>query len=279
MPKCENRLKNNTYQPSIKLLKVLPQEKTENIERLEASVNGLRLNTFVSKNADFIDKEKLPVILVQGLGISASYMIPTMREIAGFAKVFALDLPGFGDSEKPSHVFNVEELADVLADWMNAAGIERAVLVGHSFGSQIVAEFALRHAEKIERAVLAAPTFDRHARGFFRNFWRLLRNARNEPFSLVLLAVKSYFKFGFRREALTLRFALRDRIEEKLPRIRIPSLVVRGELDTVVPQRWAEEVAALLPNGKLVVIAGGTHGVNYNSPQKFAAAIREFLDY
>lgn len=259
-------------------MKVLPQEETENIERLEANVNGLRLNTFVSKNADF-GSEKVPVILVQGLGISASYMIPTMREIAGFAKVFALDLPGFGDSEKPSHVFNVEELADVLADWMNAAGIERAVLVGHSFGSQIVAEFALRHAEKIERAVLAAPTFDRHARGFFRNFWRLLRNARNEPFSLVLLAVKSYFKFGFRREARTLQFALRDRIEEKLPRIRIPSLVVRGELDTVVPQRWAEEVAALLPNGKLVVIAGGTHGVNYNSPQKFAAAICEFLDY
>jgi len=272
-------LKNKIYQPSIKLLKVLQPEETENIERSEASVGGLRLNTFVSKDADFIDKEKLPVILVQGLGISVSYMIPAMREIAEFTKVFALDLPGFGDSEKPRRVFNIEELADVLADWMNAAGIERAVLVGHSFGSQIVAEFALRHAEKIDRAVFAAPTFDRRARGFFRQFWRLLRNAPNEPFSLVLLAVKSYFKFGIRREARTLQFALRDRIEEKLPQIGVPALVVRGELDTVVPQDWAEEFAALLPDGKLVVIAGGTHGVNYNSPQKFAAAIREFLGY
>lgn len=253
------------------------QEDTKNIERFETRVNGLRLNAFVSKDADFA--RKLPVVLVQGLGISASYMIPAMAEIAKFAKVFALDLPGFGDSEKPEHVFNIAELADVLAVWMKAVGIERAVLVGHSFGSQIVTEFALRHSEMIASAVLAAPTFDKRARSAFRQFWRLLVNARNEPFSLILLAFKSYFKFGFRREARTLQIALSDRIEDKLPEIRLPTLVVRGELDTVVPQLWAREVADLLPDGKLITIPGGTHGVNYNSPQKFAAAIREFLGY
>ena len=257
-------------------MKDSPQS-TENIERIEANVNGLRLNAFVSKNAGFA--EKPPVILIQGLGISASYMIPTMSEIARYAKVLTLDLPGFGDSEKPEHIFNIAELADVLADWMKASGIERAVLVGHSFGSQVVAEFALRHAGMIHRAVFAAPTFDRRARSFLRQFRRLLWNSRNEPFRLILLAVKSYFKFGFRREVRTLQFGLADRIEEKLPQIRVPSLVLRGEMDTVVPGRWAEEVATLLPDGKLITIAGGTHGVNYNSPQKFAAAIREFLDY
>ncbi|HEX8737391.1 MAG TPA: alpha/beta hydrolase [Pyrinomonadaceae bacterium] len=248
----------------------------ENIERFQANVNGLRLNTFAS-NEDFA--EKLPVVLVQGLGISASYMIPTMSEMAKFAKVFTFDLPGFGDSEKPWHVFNIAELADVLAEWMSVARIERAVLVGHSFGSQIVTEFALRHPARIASAVLAAPTFERRARTFFRQFGRFLLNARNEPFSLVLLAVKSYLKFGFVRETLTLRYALADRIEEKLPQIHVPALVLRGELDTIVPQRWAEEVAALLPDGKSVTIGGGTHGVNYNSPQKFAEAIREFLGY
>ncbi len=257
-------------------MKNLRQE-TENIERVETSVNGLRLNAFVSKGADYAGKPT--IILVQGLGISASYMIPAMSEMAKYAKVFALDFPGFGDSEKPWHIFNIAELADVLADWMSVAGIRRAVLVGHSLGSQIVAEFAVRHPEKIERAVLAAPTFDRHARGVFRQFGRLLLDSRNEPFSLVLIAFKSYFQFGLRREARTLQYGLKDRIEEKLPQIRVPTLVVRGELDPVVPQRWAEEVTALLPDGKLTVIPGGTHGVNYNSPQKFAAAVREFLGY
>lgn len=257
-------------------MKTLPQD-SENIERFEANVNGLRLNTFVSKNAN--QAGKLPVVLVQGLGISASYMIPAMSEIAKYAKVFALDFPGFGDSEKPLHVFNITELADVLAAWMREVGVERAALVGHSFGSQIVAEFALRHSEMIACAVLAAPSFDKRARSAFRQFWRLLRNSRREPFSLVLLAFKSYFKFGFRREARTLQFGLADRIEDKLPEIRIPALVIRGELDTVVPHAWAREVADLLPDGKLITIPGGTHGVNYKLPREFAEAIREFLGY
>lgn len=254
----------------------MPQD-NENIERFETSVNGLRLNAFAAKDADFA--EKLPVVLVQGLGISASYMIPAMSEIAHYAKVYTLDLPGFGDSEKPLHVFNIAELADVLADWMRVVGIERAAVVGHSFGSQIVAEFALRHAAMIDSAGFAAPTFDRHARSFLRHFGRLLWDARNEPFSLIKLAFKSYFKFGIRREARTLQYALADRIEEKLPEIRIPSLVIRGEFDSVVPPAWAQEVADLLPDGKLITIQGGTHGVNYNSPREFAAAIREFLGY
>ena len=85
-------------------MKLLRRE-NENIERFQADVNGLRLNTFVSKDGDFA--EKLPVVLVQGLGISASYMLPAMSEMAKYAKVFAFDLPGFGDSEKPEHVFNI----------------------------------------------------------------------------------------------------------------------------------------------------------------------------
>jgi pimeloyl-ACP methyl ester carboxylesterase len=206
-------------------------------------------------------------------------MIPAMSEIARYAKVFTLDLPGFGDSEKPWHVYNLAELADALADWMNAVGIERAVLVGHSLGSQIVAEFALRHSAMIERAALAAPTFDKRARSAFRQFGRLLWDSRREPFSLILLAFKSYFKFGLRREVRTLQFGLKDRIEDKLPEIRIPTLVIRGEFDTVVPHAWAREVADLLPDGKLITIPGGTHGVNYKLPREFAAALREFLGY
>jgi pimeloyl-ACP methyl ester carboxylesterase len=250
------------------------RQNAANIERIETNVDGWRLNAFVSKDSG----GKLPVILVQGLGIAASYMIPAMTEMASYAKVFALDFPGFGDSVKPAHIFNIIELADVLAAWMRASNIERAVLVGHSFGSQVVAEFALRHSMMIDRAIFVAPTMDRRARSAFRQFWRLLRNARNEPFHLIALAVKSYFKFGWRREALTLRFALEDRIEDKFPLIRVPSLVVRGELDTVVPHFWAKELTDLLPDGRLSTIEGGTHGVNYNSPQKFAATIREFLD-
>jgi pimeloyl-ACP methyl ester carboxylesterase len=70
---------------------------------------------------------------------------------------------------------------------------------------------------------------------------------------------------------------IRDRVEDKLPRIVAPTLVVRGSLDPVVPQAWAERAARLLPNGRLAVIPGGTYTLNYAMPDRIAAAIRPFL--
>ena len=63
------------------------------------------------------------------------------------------DLPGFGESTKPRHVLTLPELADCLYSWMRARGIERAMLIGNSFGCQILAELALRHPEMVDRLV------------------------------------------------------------------------------------------------------------------------------
>ncbi|HEX2088386.1 MAG TPA: alpha/beta fold hydrolase [Actinomycetota bacterium] len=56
-----------------------------------------------------------------------------------------------------------------------------------------------------------------------------------------------------------------------------PTLVVRGSRDMMVPQRWAEEAAALLPNGRLAVVPGAAHCVNYSAPQPFVDVLRRFL--
>jgi 2-hydroxy-6-oxonona-2,4-dienedioate hydrolase len=70
---------------------------------------------------------------------------------------------------------------------------------------------------------------------------------------------------------------LADRIEEKLPRIKAPSLVVRGERDAVAPQPWAEEVARKLGAGEVRVIPGKGHAPNYSAPDELMRVIRPFL--
>lgn len=206
-------------------------------------------------------------------------MLPAMFELGKYAAVYAPALPGSGESEKPPRALNVEELSDILAEWMKAVGIVRATLVGHSFGTQIVADFAVRHSAMIESAVLAAPTLNLYERTFFRQLLRFLQDAFYEPFTLMYIAVFDYLNFGFFRAIATIKYAFRDRIEDKLPLIKIPVLIVRGEYDTVVPHDWSEMLAKLLPNGKLITIAGETHGVNYNAPKQFAEAIKRFLKY
>jgi pimeloyl-ACP methyl ester carboxylesterase len=86
-----------------------------------------------------------------------------------------------------------------------------------------------------------------------------------------------YLVFGPRRLLATSRHALADPLEEKLPHVRAPTLVVRGARDKIVSQRWAEEVAAGLPRGRLTVVPGKAHAVNYNAPAELARLVREFV--
>ena len=74
------------------------------------------------------------------------------------------------------------------------------------------------------------------------------------------------------------RYALEDRIEEKLPYMRVPTLVVRGSRDPIVPQHWAKEATRLLPMGKLSVISGAAHTANYGWAAEFARVTQKFLD-
>lgn len=69
------------------------------------------------------------VILVHGLVISSRYMVPTAERLAPWCRVFAVDLPGYGKSEKPHRILSLSELADALADWMDQEKVPSAHLV------------------------------------------------------------------------------------------------------------------------------------------------------
>jgi 2-hydroxy-6-oxonona-2,4-dienedioate hydrolase len=238
-------------------------------------VGGLRLHARVA--TDRAPAGAPAIVLVHGFGVSSRYLVPVARELAAGYRVYAPDLPGFGHSAKPRRARDLPELADALAAWMEAAGIERATLLGNSFGCQVVAELALRHPGRIERAVLIGPTVDPAGRTVRQQLWRLFLDVFREPWPLIPLQACDYARHGPRRGLATLRAMLGDRIEAKLPRVRVPTLVIRGGRDPIVPQRWAEEAARLLPAGRLVVIPGAGHAVNYSAPRALARAVEAFL--
>jgi pimeloyl-ACP methyl ester carboxylesterase len=109
-------------------------------------------------------------------------------------------------------------------------------------------------------------------------FWRDILNGRREPRPIGPLARIDYAKAGLRRALATARILIRDRIEERLPMIDAPTLVLHGSRDPVSPEAWAEQAARLLPHGRLAVVEGGTHTMNYTYPDEFAAAVRPFLE-
>lgn len=223
------------------------------------------------------NKHLPPIILVHGLGVSSRYMMPTALKLAPHRTIYAPDLPGFGRSRRPKRALNLTEMSDVLARWMELLAVERAVLVANSIGCQIIVDLARRCPEMVERLVLVSPTVDREARTAFRSFMRLLLDVPRERLSLGFIALLDYLRAGFGRTALTFGYAIQDELEERLPHVRQPTLVVRGQHDPVVPLRWAEEVKQRLPTSQLVVIKGAAHAVNHNSPDELAQAVLEFL--
>ena len=219
-----------------------------------------------------------PIILVHGLGVSSRYMMPTARFLAPHRTIYAPDLPGFGLSRRPERALNLSELSEVLARWMELLGIERATLLANSIGCQIIVDLAQRRPEMVERLVLVAPTVDRAARAAFRSFLRLLLDVPRERLSLGFIALVDYLRAGLGRTAQTFGYAIQDEIEERLTSVRQFTLVVRGQHDPVVPQRWAEEVSRRLPAGQLVVIKGAAHAVNHHSPEELTRVVLEFLE-
>jgi 2-hydroxy-6-oxonona-2,4-dienedioate hydrolase len=240
-------------------------------------VHGLRLHALVS--ADDPPPDAPTIVLVHGVAVSSRYLAPLADHLAPRARVYVPDLPGYGRSDRPPGPdLTVPELADALVTWMDRAGLQRPHLLGNSFGCQVIADLAARYPDRVGRLVLQGPTMDPHARSTWRQALRWLAVAPFERYSEVLVLLRDLWDLGPRRAANMIRIALDDPIEQKLARSAAPTLIVRGSRDAIVPQRWAEEAARLLPNGQLVVIERAAHTINYSQPAWLVEAIWPFLN-
>ena len=243
-------------------------------------VGGVRIHARVSSRGA---GGGVPIVFVHGLGVSSRYMEPTMAVLAAEFDVAALDLPGFGRSGNPSHILDVAELATSLRAWLHVRGIGPAVFVGNSFGCQIIVECMMQSPERARGLVLDAPTIDPAHRSRWSMIARVLRDVPNEPASLALVVARDYLRAGPRRILTTLSHAIADRIEEKLPLLTMPVLVVCGARDPVVTVRWASEVARLVgiertgsAGGVMQCVGDAAHALPYDDPRTFAGIIERF---
>ena len=226
---------------------------------------------------------RTPFVLVHGLGLSSRYFVPLGRRLAALGhRVLAPDLPGFGrtapvvGAERPVGP-DVRSQAEHLVAWMDAAGVERAVLFGNSVGVQVALEVAARFPDRVERLVLEGPTPDPAYRSPVEQYARVLRNMLFEPPSLNSVYQADYASARGVRVFAQLARTVDDPIEDRLPLVQAPVLVVRGRHDQTLSQQWAERVTAMLPDGRLVVVEGAAHNVHHSAPHIAARLVHAFL--
>ncbi len=239
-------------------------------------VGDIAMHAVVSRPVS-VPESASNLVLVHGLGLSQRYMMPVACELARDCCVYVPDQPGFGGSGHPEQVLDMAGLADGLADWMAAAGLERAAFLGNSQGCQVIAHLAVRHPALVTLAVLQGPTTPADERSWLWQFIRWRQNDRYNPRSLGDVTWSEYKKSGYSRVLRTFQHSLDDHIEDQAPRVRAPVLVVRGEHDPICRAEWARDLTSLFPKGRFVEIPQVAHTLCYTAPVALAQLTRAFM--
>jgi len=216
-------------------------------------------------------------VLIHGVIVSGRYLTPLGAALSRDFPVAIPDLPGYGLSQAAASGQTLAEFADAAVASAALLGADHLSLVGNSFGAQIAIEAAIRHPETVERIVLIGPTTDPRARSLPRQYLRWQRCGPHEHPSVFPVLARDLLDVGAVRAARLLGVMLRDRPEDKLPAVRQPALVVRGEHDHVAPADWARFVARLLPDGRMTEIPSQGHMPHWSGAAAVASALRDFL--
>jgi pimeloyl-ACP methyl ester carboxylesterase len=163
------------------------------------------------------------VVLVQGMAV-ADYLLPGLAALGEGTRAHLVELPGVAGSGDPPRPLDVVEYGDAVAAWLDDAGLDQVVLMGHSSGTQVAARAAARRPTAVRAVVLASPTIDPRFRGWVRLFIAWRRDGRCESPGLTESHKPEWKRAGLRRLVHVVRIHLADRLEDVIPQLRVPVL-------------------------------------------------------
>ncbi|PZF58247.1 alpha/beta hydrolase [Curtobacterium sp. MCSS17_008] len=214
------------------------------------------------------------VVLVHGIGMSHRSFTRSQRHLARTHRTVAVDLPGFGGLPAAGRSLDIEELGDLVVEAVRSRGVGDLVLVGQSMGAQVVVEAGRRHPDDVTALVLVGPVVDPARRSLVQQALDLGRDTFVEDARTNGVVLTDYLR-SVRQYARQLRPMLRHRLEEVVPTLEQPVLVVRGDRDPIGRRDWAVSLAAVARRGAFVELPGGHH-VQDRQPAAFARLVDEF---
>jgi pimeloyl-ACP methyl ester carboxylesterase len=240
------------------------------------------------------------VVLLHAFPLARAMWRPQVEALQGDYRVITPDLRGFGGGRASADAPSVETMADdvaALLDEQKVAG--PVVLGGLSMGGYVALAFARRHPARLRGLVLADTKADPDDAEGRANRDRLIAFAEQNGARAVIdqmlpkllgadttarrpEVVEEVRGIASRQTVAGIVGALkglRDRPDSTpgLASIAVPTLVLVGRDDTLTPPAKSEEMAARIPNARLVVLDGAGHLSNLEQPERFNAALRSFL--
>ena len=242
------------------------------------------------------DADKTAVIL-QGWATELGMYDSVAAAINDEYRVVQLDFPGFGASDEPKEPWNVDAFADFVCDFLEALGIEKATLIGHSYGGRVIIKLAARSAEgrlpfEIDRIILvdsAGVMPERTARQKLSvKRYKLKRNfLMSKPIHSLFPEVIDYwmskqgsddYKAASPMMKKCLVMAVNEDLKDIMPLVKQETLLVWGDCDEDTPLSDAKTMEKLMPNAGLAVLEGTNHFSFLYKPVEFRNILRAFLE-
>jgi non-heme chloroperoxidase len=214
--------------------------------------------------------------------------------LSGHYRVLAIDQRGFGDSDRPESGYAIPDLATDVVAFLDALAIERATLVGHSFGSFVARCAAIAQPDRITRLALIGTSFTA-SNPVMQELQAAMRElpdpipvefARDFQASTAYRPLPPEFFARLVAESLKLparlwRLAI-DRLLEYddtggLARVTAPTLLLWGDRDALFSRAEQDRLIAALPGARLTVYAETGHCPNWEQPEQVAADLSRFV--
>ena len=230
-------------------------------------------------------------LLLHGLGGSIESWRNNLAQLSRYSRVIALDLPGFGLSDKHEAHYTAEFYADFIADFLKTVKIEKAGLIGHSMGGLVALTTALRHPEVIEKLVVVDVAgldaftaelirdsmggwWDRES---LRRFYERYIGRVDEE--MLELRLRMYESMEARKAYLSALRALESPIPlEQFAKISQPTLIIWGEEDRLTKLETGLRLSHLIKGSTLIVIKGAGHSPHAEKPEEFNRIVLKFLE-
>jgi pimeloyl-ACP methyl ester carboxylesterase len=250
--------------------------------------------------------DPVPIVLLHGTGASLHTWDGWTRELARERRVIRFDLPGFGlTGPSPDGVYSIESYVDTVLALADTLGVQRFIVAGNSLGGYVAWATAVLHPERVDRLILvdaagypfrsqSIPLAFRIARTPVLNVLMRdvlprsvvaasLRNVYGDPTRVTPALVDRYFDLATRagnRAALVARFdqTTPGSLAERVPEIRVPTLILWGGKDRLIPLEFGARFARDIQGSRLVVFDTLGHVPHEEDPARTVAAVLPFID-
>jgi pimeloyl-ACP methyl ester carboxylesterase len=249
------------------------------------------------------------ILLIHGLTATHRYWTQNITHLAQRRRVLALDLPGFGGSDKPDVSYSTRYFVRTVAAFLAERGVERVTLVGNSMGGQIAMAFSLEHPRRVDKLVLVDPAgvtalplwlmrvgvwmagtaaagprrLPRVPAPLVEALFRVVFPTRAD---LQARYARSYrraiasdeYPLHLRAAVRAARGVLRSPMQRRAREIAAPTLIVWGQKDWLLPVSAAHGLRRAIPRSRLLVYAESGHCPMVDQAERWNRDVEAFLD-